>query len=84
MHSREAAIQRILHVMCAVSDSESYRLFSLQNCVEISLCGHSCATIYLLTVLGAVPVLHSDDTRCCSVSPSDGDGQCRQRLHRGH
>lgn len=61
-YSREEAIPKILHVFCAVSNMESYWLFSLQNCVETSLCGHSSATIYLLMVLGAVSVSRSNDT----------------------
>lgn len=76
--SRESCMWCVLFLIRSLIGS------SLSRTVEISLCGHSCATIYLLTVLGAVPVLHSDDTRCCSVSPSGGDGQCRQRLRRGH
>lgn len=54
--------KKISHVFCAVSNVESYRLFSLQNCVETSLCGHSRATICLLMVLGAVSVSRSNDT----------------------
>lgn len=71
-HSR-GVTQTVVHAICAVSNMESYWLFSLQNCVGTSLCGHSRATISLLMVLGAVPVSHSNGTCCCSVSPVVGD-----------
>lgn len=76
-HSREESTQRILHVICALSNMESYQLFSLQNCVQPSLC----TTIFLLMVLGAVPVSHSNNTRRCSVSPC-GWGPVQRGAHR--
>lgn len=51
-HRREAVTQRTVRAVYAVSNVESYWLFSLQNCVETSLCRHSSATIYLLMSVG--------------------------------